>query len=266
MRGLHPLLALAVAGACANADGSGQADGGTGGDGGGSGGDATSCGDACDEDGDGVPDSADQCPATPDGAVVNQVGCSDGQVSPTLEPDFPPFGLTWTPTGDLGRAGGLTWTYTGIDRADRFHIYWVICDDPATPCGVSLDGPIDVAGEGWQYSTLSAPGAGRVIFDSAPSLRLADGSSVALDGRLVVTLVGADDLPIPFDTVGGLGVPARSATHGAELPGTGFTVSAIIEVRDASGLWAPYLDYYDAAATAEGGTTAVSFGASFYSE
>ena len=55
---------------------------------------------------------------------------------------FPPFGLTWTPSGELGRAGGLTWTYTGIQRGDLFHIWWVVCDDPGMPCGLSLDGPI----------------------------------------------------------------------------------------------------------------------------
>ena len=53
-----------------------------------------------------------------------------------------PRSETWTSTGELGRVGGLTWTYTGIDRGDLFHIYWIVCDDPAEPCGLSLDGPI----------------------------------------------------------------------------------------------------------------------------
>ncbi|HEY4116982.1 MAG TPA: hypothetical protein VGM56_03970, partial [Byssovorax sp.] len=101
----------------------------------------------CDEDGDGVTDGTDTCPATPSGEAVNHVGCSESQLQPTLDDTFPPYGLTWTPTGDVGRAGGLTWTYTGIDRADLFHIYWVPCDDPTATCGVSLDGPIDAPGE-----------------------------------------------------------------------------------------------------------------------
>src|SRR6266540_6051987 len=92
-------LALAAVG-CSHADGAdddGSVDGG--------GTDAVQCGDACDSDQDGVVDAIDECPNTPPEIPVNDVGCSDSQVSPTLEPNFPPFGLTWTPTGDIGRAG-----------------------------------------------------------------------------------------------------------------------------------------------------------------
>src|SRR5512140_1603379 len=96
-------------------DNGGDDGGGAAGDGGGGGsnGDASSCGSTCDADGDKVPDPNDKCPGTPPGATVNKVGCSESQLPPKLE-GFPPFGLTWTPTGNLGRAGGLTWTYTGI--------------------------------------------------------------------------------------------------------------------------------------------------------
>jgi hypothetical protein len=260
-------VAAAAAG-CANAKQGGEVDGGGGGgDGGGSNADA-SCGDACDADGDGVVDGDDACPGTPPEIPVNMEGCSDSQVNPTLEPVFPPFGLTWTPTGDIGRAGGLTWTYTGIDRADLFHIYWVVCDDPATPCGVSLDGPIDAAGDRWTFSTLSALGAGRLVFDGAPRILLADTTTVQLTGRLVMTITDGNDMPMPFATVASLGITSpRIGGYGAQISGTGFSVSAIIEVQDSGAVWVPYLDYYDAASTPKtGATTAVSFGGSFYSE
>jgi hypothetical protein len=255
------LVSVALAaGGCANASG-GDPDGGPVGE------DAPSCADTCDADGDGVLDGLDECPATPSGEDVNQVGCSDAQVMPTLEPDFPPFGLTWMSAGDLGRAGGLTWTYTGIDRGDRFHIYWVICDDPSTPCGVSLDGPIDAANERWQFSPLSALGAGRLIFNGMPTIQLADTSTLSLSARLVLTIVDGAAAPVPIGAVAGLGVPARDGMYGAELTDPGFVVTAIIEVQDTGGQWVPYLDYYDAAPTPDpGGGTAVSFGGSFYSE
>jgi hypothetical protein len=226
-----------------------------------------SCGELCDTDGDGVVDGSDDCPDTPTGEVVNDAGCSDSQVSPTLEPNFPPFGLAWTPTGDLGRAGGLTWTYTGIDRADLFHIYWLVCDDPATPCGLSLDGPIDMPAEGWQFSAAQSNLAGgQLVFSNTASVVLADTTVVPLTGRLTVTLVDGA-APIPFDSVGNLGVTARLATHGAEIPGTGYVATVLAEVQDSTAVWTPYLDYYDAAPTADPGPgTAVSFGASFYSE
>jgi hypothetical protein len=258
-----PLL-LAAAGC---AQGEATPDGSPAGGDGGARGDA-SCGDACDQDGDGVPDSLDQCPDTPPGEVVNQVGCADSQVSPTLEPTFPPFGLTWTPTGDLGRPEGLTWTYTGIERGDRFHIYWILCDDPATPCGLSLDGPIDAPAESWVLSAADSDlPAGRLVFTNATSIPLATGGATPLTGRLTVTIVDAAGAPLPFAGVDTLGVPARAGRHGAEIPGTGFTVTARADVRDASSPWTPYLDYYDAAPTpATGGETAVSLGGSFYAE
>jgi hypothetical protein len=254
-------LPLAVAG-CSHANG-GDDDNGTVDAGGG---DAAQCGDACDSDQDGVVDAADECPNTPPEVPVNRAGCSDSQVSPTLEPDFPPFGLTWTPTGDIGRAGGLTWTYEGIDRTDRFHIYWVVCDDPATPCGVSLDGPIDAAPENWTFSTLSALGAGRLIFDNAPTIRLADNTTTQLTGRLVMTIKDGFGNPLPFAPAASLNIPARTGMYAAPIPGVGFTVTAIIEVQDSAAVWTPYLDYYDAAATPDPGSTSVSFGGSFYSE
>ena len=230
--------------------------------------DALACGDMCDADDDGVFDALDECPDTPRGEEVNSVGCADSEVSPTLEPAFPPFGLTWTPTGDLGRVGGLTWTYVGIDRADLFHIYWIICDDPATPCGVSLDGPIDAANENWQFDPVASnlPG-GRSVFTNTTTIVLADTSTVSLSGRLTVTIVDGGAVPFAFAAVADLGVVTRSGTHGAEIVGTAFTVTALVEVQDATAVWTPYLDYYDAAPTGDpGGATAVSFGGSFYSE
>jgi hypothetical protein len=241
-------------------------------DAGGAGIDAISCGASCDSDGDGVVDGSDECPATPPEEVVNDVGCGDSQVSPTLEPEFPPLGLTWTPTGDLGRVGGLTWTYTGIERADLFHIYWVICDDPATPCGLSLDGPVDAAGENWAFTASGSdlPG-GKVVFTNTTHILLADGSSPALSGRLSVTVIGSNGVALPVATLATLGITGRDGEYGAEIPGPGFTVRVLAEVEDTTtSTWTPYLDYYDAAATPDTGAAAgnatVSFGGSFYDE
>lgn len=261
-----PAIVLAMSCAKAERDG-GSAD--AQGDGG-SGVDAPSCGDACDQDGDGVPDRDDQCPDTPAGADVNSVGCADSQVNPTLEEPFPPYGLTWTPTGELGRAGGLTWAYSGIQRADLFHIYWIVCDDPATPCGLSLDGPIDAPAESWQ---LSAPAsdlpAGRLVYTATTSIVLADTSTRPLSARLTVTIVDSGGAAIPFAALATLGVTGRAGTHGAEITGTGFRVVALAEVQDTlTATWTPYLDYFDAAPTPETGGpgASTSFGGSFYDE
>jgi len=226
------------------------------------------CGAACDQDGDGVLDDVDQCPDTSAIGVVNHEGCNDQQVDPVLQPEFPPYGLTWTSEGDPGRAGGLIWTYTGIRRDDLFHIDWVVCDDPATPCGVSLDGPIDVPAENWQFSAADSdlPG-GVLVLTNTTQVRLLDTTVVPLSGRVTLTIVNAADAPLAFEEVAALDVVPRLATHAAEILGTGFKVTILGEVDDGTSGWTPYLDYYDAAATADPGDgTTVSIGASFYDE
>ncbi|MEO6775867.1 MAG: hypothetical protein ABI467_23100 [Kofleriaceae bacterium] len=229
-----------------------------------------SCGDLCDHDHDGVVDGSDQCPNTPLGDVVNHVGCSDAQLTSTLQP-FPPFGMTWTPTGDLGRAGGLTWTYVGIERSDLFHIDWIVCDDPATPCGLSLDGPIDLTTEEWSFDAAHTDlPNGKLAFINSTHISLADGSSPAIGGRLTIHIVDAamPPAPIAFATVASLNVPPLMGQYGAEIKGTGYTVTALAEVQDPTSFaWVPYLDYYDAASTAPaGGGVTTSFGASFYAK
>ena len=227
-----------------------------------------SCGDMCDADVDGVFDPMDMCANTPSVEVVNHVGCADSQLTPKLEPMFPPYGLMWTSGGDLGRAGGLTWSYDGIQRGDLFHIYWIICDDPLKPCGISLDGPIDKPTESWKFSATDSDAArGKLMFTNTTGVLLDDMTVRGLDGRLTVTIVDPADQPIPFSTVGALGVPARAGAYGAEITGVAYKVTVLGEVKDATSAWTPYLDYYDAAPTPMmGGSTFVSFGASFYSK
>ncbi len=225
-----------------------------------------SCGELCDADGDGVPDVNDKCPNTGPGEVVNKVGCSASQLTPTLEPSFPPYDLAWTTAGDLGRPGGLTWTYNGIQRGDLFDIYWIICDDPATPCGVSLDGPIDST-EGWGFDAPdSMLAAGTLVFVNETHIALADGTMPALTGRLTMTIVDGNNTPFPFADVATLGVTPLLGMYGAEIAGTAFTVVAEIDVTaDGGTTWTPFLDYYDAASTPVAGMGAtVSFGGSFY--
>jgi len=243
-------------------------DGSTGGDGG-----AKCEGGLCDSDGDGVLDKDDKCGGTPAKAVVNKVGCADSQLTAKLNPTFPPYNMTWTNSGELGRVGGLTWTYSGIQRGDLFHIYWILCDDPAEPCGLSLDGPVDVPNEKWVYSaTDSDLPNGKIVYTNTTNILLANNSTVPLSGRLTVTIVDANNAPIPFADVGTLAVTARDGKYGAEIKGTGYKVVALGEVedpnQDGGAVWTPYADYYDKAPTPDtgdaGGNIYVSYGGYFY--
>jgi hypothetical protein len=258
-------LTILIAASCAKG-GAANPDGG--------GGDSTppgpdGCGTMCDQDGDGVFDGSDHCPNTPPGQPVNHVGCADSQLTPMLEAMFPPFGLTWTSAGDLGKAGGLTWTYVGIERKDLFHIYWIICDDPTTPCGLSLDGPIDAPAEGWTFSAAASDLVnGKVVFTNTTHILLADTTTPMLNGRLTLTIVDQSNAKLRFADVATLGVPPRLGTYGAEITGTGFTVVALAEVQDPTTLtWTPYIDYYNAQPTpTAGGGAYTSFGGSFYAK
>jgi hypothetical protein len=265
-------FAIVIATACAKgsgADTSAAGNGNGGGDGGGTLADGASACPTCDDDGDGVKNGTDQCPDTPNGAKVNAVGCADTQLTPKLEATFPSYGLAWTPTGDLGRPGGLTWMYAGIQRGDLFHIYWILCDEPSLPCGLSLDGPLKPI-ETWQFSAADSDlPNGKIVLTNMTQVLLDDASMPSLNGRLTVTITDASDKPIPVVTVAALGVPARSGKYGVEITGTGFKVVAIAEVQDPStSTWTPYLDYYDAQGTPPtgdaSGNATVSYGGSFY--
>ncbi len=252
--------------ACASANG-GSGDAGTQTDAGPSNGVDASC-TSCDEDGDGVPDENDQCPATPSGEEVNQVGCADSQVTAMLEPDFPPFALTWLTDGELGRPGGLTWTYTSMQRGDSFHIYWILNDDPENPSGIALDGPLDAANENWQFSAADSDlASGILVFTGAPLILLDDGTTPALNARMTVTVTDLNDVPLPVADAVTLDVTTRGGEAGLEIPETSFRARLIAEVEDpTSGMWMPYLDYFDAAATPEITEVFSSVSGSFYSE
>ncbi|HTM18896.1 MAG TPA: hypothetical protein VL172_00245 [Kofleriaceae bacterium] len=223
---------------------------------------------SCDTDGDGVLDGDDACPDTAVSAVVNPVGCSDAQVDPTLNATWPPYSLDWTPAGNMGGAGGMTWTYSSIDHGDLFHIYWLPCDDPGSKCGLSLDGPIDDTGEYFAFSASDSnlPN-GVLVLVNTTQIPVAGGGFTALNGRLTMTLVDSTDTPMAWQTVAALGVTARAATHGAEITGTGFKVTVLGEVQESGGAWTPYQQYFDAAAKPDPyPPLTVSFGGSFYDE
>ena len=170
---------------------------------------------------------------------------------PHLEKNFPPYGLVFTMTGDMGRAGGLTWSYTGINRGSLTHIWWILCDDPLNPCGLSMAGPIDRPSEDWLFdASRSDLPNGKIAFTDTTRLALDGGSFEALPGRLTITIADASNAAVPFASVASLGGFARAGQYGAEIPGTAFTLQLLGEVQDPTSMtWTPYLDYYDSQPT-----------------
>jgi hypothetical protein len=223
---------------------------------------------SCDADDDGVIDENDECADTPAATEVNDEGCSDAQVDAVLQTSWPPYSLDWTPAGQMGLAGGMTWTYANIEPGDLFHIYWLPCDDPISKCGLSLDGPIDDPDEYWVFSAADSdlPG-GKLVFTNTTQIFDPSSNPVPLTGRMTLTFVDALDATIAVQTVAALGVTARDATHGVEITGTGFEVTVLAEVKEAAGAYTPYQQYFDSAPKQDPHPSlTVSFGGSFYDE
>jgi hypothetical protein len=245
--------------------------GGMGGSGGSAGGAGGMGGGAPDADGDGVPDVLDLCPGTPPMTVVNSRGCSESQAVAKVNADaFPPYGAMFTQSGDPGRAGGVTYAYTGINFASDgglFDIYWVLNDDSAFgPYGISLDGPV-MMDETWSLSMVDSMLAnGLAVFSGNTHIHLFDGTLPPLMSRLTVTATSGSN-PLAWQTTAALGVMPDLGTMAVQVPkgsATALTISAKAEVFDGTN-WIPYLDYYDAAKTPpEAKEAFISYGGSFY--
>jgi hypothetical protein len=231
---------------------------------------AVSSGMAPDSDGDGVPDALDACPGTPPGSAVNSAGCALAQTTAKVNPAFPPYGLTFTESGTSGRAGGLTWNFSGIDFSSgggKFAIYWVANDDPAFgPYGISLNGPV-TAPSAVAVSVADSNLAGGVaVLEGTTSIQLLNGTTPTLQTRLVLTAVDKTSNPLPWQTTAALGITGDLGTVALQIPdvaSSGFTVNAQAQVWNGSS-WEAYLDYYDAASRASSGNAFISYGGSFY--
>jgi hypothetical protein len=227
-------------------------------------------GTAPDADGDGIPDALDQCPGTPAGSTVNGAGCAVSQTVAKVNPTFPPYGLTFTSDGGSGRAGGLTWTYSGIDftaGGDHFAIYWIPLDDPAFgPYGISLNGPVQSSAAVSLSPADSNLAGGTAVFEGTTTIQLLSGATPAVETRLTLTAIDNTSHPLPWQTTASLGITASLGTLALQIPdvaASGFSVNARAEVWNGSA-WEPYLDYYDAASRATSGLAFISYGGSFY--
>jgi hypothetical protein len=109
-----------------------------------------------------------------------------------------------------------------------------------------------------------------LVFADSTHVALADGTTPSLAGRMTVTIVDANAVPIPFEPVAMFGITARNAAYAAEIKTTGFVVTALEEVQDpTTAVYTPALDYYDAAKTPPpttdaGGNSFSSIDGAFY--
>jgi len=100
---------------------------------------------------------------------------------------------------------------------------------------------------------------------------MADGSTPQLATQLTMNIAGPNNTPMYFTDVGTFHIKARDGIYAAEITGTGFEITALLDVQDpASQAWTPYLDFFDAQQKPAGpgpdagGDAYISFGGTFY--
>lgn len=197
---------------------------------------------------------------------------------PTVGPVFPaPGSGTWTSTGtptggEIGKAGGITWSYSGVDPSQFLQMVWGL-GYPVSPSTYSFG--LNTATLAYDAGASNLAG-GSLVFDGSAAFPNLNGSTPTYPVRLAVTTLTG---PSAFVTPASLSGLAVDPSAGGVLPVTGdFSVNLIIQVSTNGGAtWVPANDYFSSTPHTGGtatstnvqgdfwytvGTPAVSFGQS----
>ncbi len=166
---------------------------------------------------------------------------------PTTGPVFPaPGSGTWTSTGtptggEIGKAGGITWSYAGVDPTQFLQMVWGL-GYPEIPSTFSFG--LNTATLAYD-ATASNLAGGSLVFDGSAAFPNLNGSTPSYPVRLVVTTLSGPSAFVPTASLSGLTVDPSA---GGVLPVTGdFSVNLVIEVSTNGGsTWTPANDYFNA--------------------
>lgn len=196
------------------------------------------------------------------GGVV-WVGQSAALADPTpsgpVQPGTAPVaGVTYTSSGNIGEAGGLTYSFSGLSSAVMAQfsdLEWGPADSSAVQ--LSLDG----------NASFSEPGQ-TMSFDSTGS-DLATGTAVWTGTTQYPIAQPAETLTLDtmFIMTASTGLDATSGYgDGATVPVSGnFSVNLLFEVSaDGGTTWTPALDYFNAQQNVIGNTIQSSFQGGFF--
>jgi uncharacterized repeat protein (TIGR01451 family) len=185
-------------------------------------------------------------------------------VGPVQPGSAPLTGVSFTSAGDIGRAGGLTYTFSGLTSgllAQFQSLEW----GPADANGVQLamDGAIDAPGETLTFNAGASDLAiGKAVWTGSAQYPIAQpATTLSLLTRFTMTAEDAASAPITgFIATSGYG-------DGATVPVSGdFSANLLYEVSADGGVtWTPAKDYFDAQQNVPGNQIVSSFtGAFFY--
>jgi uncharacterized repeat protein (TIGR01451 family) len=183
----------------------------------------------------------------------------------TIGPVFPaPGSGTWTSTGtptggEIGKAGGITWSYTGVDPTQFDQMVWGL-GYPTFPATFSFG--LDTAALAFDPATSSLSG-GVLNFTGSAEFPNLDGSTPSYPVRLQVTTATGPSAFVDPGSLTGLTVDPGA---GGVLPVTGdFSVNLIIEVStDGGTTWTPANDYFNNTPHTAGVSTSSSVQGDFW--
>jgi hypothetical protein len=175
-----------------------------------------------------------------------------------------------TGTGNQGRSGGRTWTYTGIEPGR----YSVLAWGPSVAIQSAMDGLVDAAGETMTFSSgLSNLAGGVAVWTGATTVNTVSHGPTGVETRFTLR-VTEGGVPVPLTHISDadlsdLGLAAGVAAV-RRIATTSFAANLLFEGRTPilfGNNWTPFLDLYDAARTSFGapsGQAITSFGGGFY--
>jgi uncharacterized repeat protein (TIGR01451 family) len=200
------------------------------------------------------------------GAVVATTsGVAVAVTPPTVGPVFPaPGSGTWTSTGtpmggEIGKAGGITWSYTGVDPTQFLQMVWGL-GYPTIPSTFSFG--LNTATLAYDPAMSNLAG-GSLVFSGSAQFPNLDLTTPTYPVRLVVTTLTG---PTAFVTPASLSGLTVDPSAGGVLPVTGdFSVNLIIEVSTDGGVtWTPANDYFNSTPHPASVTTSSSVQGDFW--
>lgn len=187
--------------------------------------------------------------------VVSSPGSAYGA---PVGPVYPaPGSGTLVSSGSIGQAGGVTWSFSGVDSSQFGQMVWGLAY-PATPATYSFG--LDTATLSFDSVSSNLTG-GTARYTGSAMFPNLNGTTPTLPVRLTVQSTPSSAMETP--AAAGLGV---DPSVGAVLPVTGdFSVNLLFETSADGGVtWQPADAYFDATPHPLGGTTSSVNGAFWY--
>jgi hypothetical protein len=191
-----------------------------------------------------------------DGAV-GRVGGSDA-VRPGAAGHGALAPVTYTSSGDIGEAGGLTYSFSGLTSglmAQFSDLEWGPADSDAVELAMNGDSTFSTAGQVLTFDSADSDlAAGTAVWTGSTPYPLAEPSeTVTLQTQFIMTASTA------LNATAGYG-------DGATVPVTGdFSVNLLFEVSaDGGTTWTPAITYFNAQQNVIGNTIQSSFQGGFF--